>query len=256
MNTQVIKRNGATILSVVASVGVVATALLAVKETPKVMECLDEIKSKEEPPTKLETAKVIVKGYAPAIATGTGTIFCIVGANMLNKRQQASLISAYTYLNNSYGRYKNKLIELYGKDAHESIVEAISIENANEVSMYAPSLCSSNQLTPSKCYGEKKLFYEEFGDRYFEASLEQVMAAQYHLNRNYVLRGYVTLNEYYEFLGIDPHENGDELGWAVNDDCVYWLDFVNKPSTMKDGRDYFISYMQFYPSVEWKELYE
>lgn len=254
LSNHFLKKNGGTILTVVASVGVVATALLVAKETPKVMNRLEELKSKDEPPTKLETTKVVVKGYAPAIVSGAGTIFCIVGANVLNKRQQASLISAYTFLNNSYGQYKNKLIELYGKDAHESIVEAIAVEKAEDMNVYVPSLCSSNSLIPEEAEGKRYLFYDEFGERYFESTLEQVMAAQYHLNRNFVLRGCATLNEYYHFLGIEHHENGEELGWAI-DDCIYWIDFDNKKAKLKDGTEYIIVYMEFYPTTEWQDLY-
>ena len=40
-------------------------------------------------------------------------------------------------------------------------------------------------------------------------------------NRNYILRGYSYLNEFYEFLGIEETEYGSVLGWAPNDDGMY-----------------------------------
>lgn len=60
--------------------------------------------------------------YIPAAISGTATIFCIFGANVLSKRQQAALTSAYALLNDSYNNYKDKLKELYGEEAHQKIV--------------------------------------------------------------------------------------------------------------------------------------
>ena len=49
--------------------------------------------------------------------------------NVLSKRQQAALTSAYALLNDSYNNYKDKLKELYGEEAHQKIVDAIAAEN-------------------------------------------------------------------------------------------------------------------------------
>ena len=98
------------------------------------------------------------------------------------------------------------------------------------------------------------MFYDEYGKRFFETTLEQVISAEYHLNRNYVLRGYTVLNEFYDFLGIETTDYGNEIGWAINDDGTFWIDFDHYQTEI-DGVECYIIDMPFGPSAEWKEYY-
>ena len=73
--------------------------------------------------------------------------------------------------------------------------------------------------------------------------MADVMEAQYHLNRNFALRGSASLREYFAFLGIldqFPEGFGDALGWEagimIEDWGVEpWIDInhwtVKEPST-------------------------
>lgn len=95
-----LKKASPTILTCLGAIGVVVTAVLAVKATPKAMEMVkaDSRKNHDGDPnaaTKVEVIKSCWKCYIPAVVTGTATITCIFGANVLNRRQQASLTSAY-----------------------------------------------------------------------------------------------------------------------------------------------------------------
>lgn len=103
-----------TILTCVGAVGVVATAVLAVKATPKAIEMVraDSRKNHDGDPyaaTKAEMVKSCWKCYIPAAATGAATIVCIFGANVLNRKQQAALSSAYALVSRSYTDYKRKI---------------------------------------------------------------------------------------------------------------------------------------------------
>ena len=184
------KRSASTILIVIGGVGVVVTALMATNAKPKATKLLDKAREeKGEELTTFEKIKTAGPVYIPTIITGAGTIACIFGANILNKRQQASLMSAYALVDNSFTEYKNKLKELYGEEAHEEIINAIAVEKAREVSINASTLCANTCLTDDEACGEPVLFYDEWSGRYFESTIEQVITAEYHLNRNFVLRG-------------------------------------------------------------------
>ena len=79
------KRNASTILTCVGGVGVIATAVLAVKATPKAYERIEKAKKeKGEELTKFETVKAAAHSYIPTVAVGVGTLVCIFGANALN----------------------------------------------------------------------------------------------------------------------------------------------------------------------------
>lgn len=255
MNKRFWQRNASTILTTIGGIGVVATSVLSIKATPKAMQLIEEAKEeKGEELSSFEVMKVAWKPYIPAVLIGTATIACIFGANTLNKRQQVSLMSAYALLDNSYKEYKNKLKELYGEEAHQNILEAIAAEKAENVGINTPGYVSNNRLYLDDKCGETRLFYDEYGKRFFETTLEQVISAEYHLNRNYVLRGYTILNEFYEFLGIEPTDYGNEIGWAISDDGTFWIDFDHYQTEI-DGVECYIIDMPFGPSAEWKEYY-
>lgn len=249
-----IKKNASTILSCVGGIGVVMTSALAVKATPKALQLIDEAK-KEKDLTKWETVKLVGKVYIPSVTIGLATVACIFGANALNKQQQASLISAYAMIDNSYKEYKRKLKEIYGEEAHQKIVDALAIEKSKKPYISASCLCTNCNLALDDSSENSKLFYEEYSNRYFEATIEQVISAEYHLNRNFALRGYVTVNELYEFLGLELTDYGSELGWCVSDDEIYWIDFNHRKVTIDNDLECYIIETPFSPSLEWKEYY-
>lgn len=245
-----LSRNASTILTCVGGIGVIATSVMAVKATPKALKVLEEAENeKGETLTKVEIVKAAGPVYIPSIVVGVSTLACIFGANMLSRHQQASLMSAYALLDNSYREYKNKIIELYGEEAHQKIVEEIAIEKADDKYIHSSYLCTGCDLAAEEHSSELKLFYEEFGNKYFKSTIEQVITAEYHLNRNYILRGYSVLNELYDFLGLEPTEYGSTVGWAPNDDGMYWIEFNHRKAVMDDGTEYYIIEMPFSPTV-------
>lgn len=251
-----IERNGSTILTCIGGVGLVATAVTAVKATPKALNKLEEAKKdKGEPLTKLEIVKTAGPVYIPAAAIGIGTLVCMFGANIMNKKQQASLVSAYTVIDQSYKEYQKKLKELYGEETHQEIVDAIAIEKAENIRAISPGFVSYSSLCVDEQCGEKRLFYIECEQRFFETTLEQVISAQYHLNRNYSKRGYSILNEFYDFLGLEPTDYGSEVGWCNYDEYTFWIDF-NQRRTEIDGRECIIIEMPYAPDMEWKDYYD
>lgn len=220
-----LQRNSSTILSVIGGVGVVATAILAVKATPKAMThiALAE-EEKGEELTKLEKVQVAGPAYIPAVVTGVSTIACIFGANVLNKRYQASLMSAYALVDSSFKEYKNKVAELYGEEADAEVRTAVAKDKYEEGSMI---------VNPGN-----QLFYDEFSGRYFESTTEKLISAQYAINRQLSLHGAVYLNEFYELLDIPPTDYGQHLGWSSGMLCDYqwsdWLEFAHEKTFIDD----------------------
>lgn len=254
-NTKIFwKRNGSTILTCVGAVGVVATAVTSAKATPKALALLEIAKEeKGEDLTTIEKVKIAGPTYIPTILIGASTIACLFGANGLNKRDQAALMSAYALLDNSFKEYKAKLKELYGEEAHQNIINSIAIEKAGDVHVHGSYLCSDCDLTADESCGDPVLFYDEYSNRYFEATIEQVINAEYHLNRNYILRGYCYLNELYEFLGLETTDYGSVLGWTPTDEGEYWIEFNHRKVKLDDGLEVYILEMPFAPTYDFLE---
>lgn len=230
-----VKRNGSTILTCAGSTGVVATAVLAVKATPKAMLLLEHAKEeKGEDLTRFEVIRTAAPAYIPTILMGISTIACIFGANILNKYQQGSLMSAYALLDSSYKEYKSKVVDLYGEDADSRVREEIAKDE------YASDEIASNS--------DKLLFYDEFSGRYFRSTTVNVLKAEYEINKK-ISMGSVYLNEFYELVGLPATDYGYHLGWSAAgmDEmyCKEWLDFNHEKFMLDDGLEgYIITYNQ------------
>ena len=176
-----LKRNSSSILTGIGAAGVVVTSIMAVKATPKAINIIREAKEeKGEDLTVIETVRAAGPIYIPAIISGASTIACIFGANILNKRSQAALASAYAFLDNSYKEYKNKVSELYGDDANNNIREEIAKDKYKD---YSKSFTD-----------DKQLYFDEYSGRYFQSTPEDIQKAEYDLNRTLSIDDVARLN--------------------------------------------------------------
>lgn len=239
-----IKRNGSTILTCVGAVGVVATTVTAVKVTPKAIDILEQAeRDKGEELTNLEKVRVAGPSYIPAVLIGAGTIACMFGADILSKKQQASLMSAYALVSNSYKEYKDKVRELLGEDAEKEILAEITKDHYDK-----------DKDNIKREDDEKELFYDYFSERYFESTMEDVLRAEYNLNKQIAVNTGAYLNEFYEFLDIPSIEAGKELGWSSGIlEAMYWtnwVDFDHSKVEMEDGMECYIITMRQEPVID------
>ena len=246
-----LKRNSSTILSGIGVFGVVATSVMAVKATPKVLSLIEKKEEvKGEKLTKWEVVKVATPTYAPAVVTGLATIACILGANVINKHQQAALMSAYALLDKSYKEYKQKVDELYGKDAGKEVRAEIAKDK------YA----GDGALVDDS----KELFYDFYSGRYFESTREMVMWAQYETNRAMCVNDGVSVNEFYDFLGLEPIAGGDYIGWSgsILEQMYwdYWIEFkweqlvIDENDEGYGGLECTIVYMDHEPVMDFRDV--
>ena len=243
------KKHISLILTCLGSAGVIATAIVTGRATIKAMHILEEAEGNCKL-SKTEKFKIVAPTYIPATILGVSTVACIFGANIFYQKYQASLMSAYALVKSSYNDYKSKLKELFGEVAHDKIVEELAIEKADGIYIRADSYIKSSSLTIDGKNAERRLFYDEYSKRYFEASVEQVLNAEYHLNRNYILRGSACINEFYNFLGIAPMSGGDALGWDICSE-IFWIDFDHHNFTTDDGLECCYISMLFEPDEDW-----
>lgn len=229
-----LKKNASTILTCIGAGGMIATVVLAVKATPNaqkkiagakirkrpVPQTADDLMSVFDSPPSLtptETVLVCWKEYAPAMAVGTASLICIFGANLLSRRQQASLISAYAALDQAFREYQGKVLSLAGVETDHAVMNSIREEHKDREEKNPP-------------WEVVQTFYLEGYPKFFDTTMEQVARAEYCLNRNFVLRGYATFNEFLHFLGLDDlGEKGEHVGWeSYIGEAFYgyqWIDF-------------------------------
>ena len=234
-----------TIFTVVSAGGVVATTVLAVRATPKALDTIKQdsrIAHNGDPYsyTNYEAFKSAWKCYIPTAAVGLSTIGLIIGSNVLNKQQQANMASLYALLDQSFRRYRKAADEVFGDGADYKIKAQVAKDMyINSPGMFGSGCIYDPELDDNS---DKVLFFDWFSNRYFESTFAAVTNAQYHLNRNWVLRGEVTVNEFYEFLGIDTIPELELIGWPCEyvEEGICWLDFDVYKANIDENMDCFV----------------
>lgn len=225
-----VRKNASTILTCIGATGVIATSVLAVRATPKALMLLENAKEeKGESLTKMEVVNVAGPAYIPAVLVGMSTIACIFGANALNQQRQAALTSAYVLLNNTYNRYKSKVADLYGEETDRYIRE---------------DMAKDRYVGDDQSNDDVILFYDEFSGRYFNATMADILKAEYEVNKKLSNFGEVCLNEFYELVGLNKVDYGDCLGWFVVDIyemyCEQQINFCHEKFILDDGLEGYI----------------
>ena len=247
MNKQFWHRNGSTILTVLGGVGVVVTSVLAVKATTKAMRLINEAEQeKGEELTKWEIVQSAGPVYLPSLVMGIATIACIFGANVIGRRQQAALASAYVLLDQTNKEYKQKVVDVYGSEADQKVRAEITKDHYDEGGI-------EDEYEYEEDDG-KILFYDQFSRRYFRSTMEDVLKAEYNTNRQLAVNTGVYLNEFYEFLDLAPITAGQELGWSTgileSHYWASWIEFDHEKFETDDGLEGYIIQMRYEPVID------
>lgn len=244
-----IRKNSSTILSTLASIGVVGTAVLAVKATPKALQLIEfendlNEENDEARLTMSEKIKVTWKLYIPSILVGVSTIACIFGSNYINKKNQKALISAYMLLESSYLRYRETANNLYGKDADEKIN---NLKRFKEVA-------NDNNIPKIDDGSEEKLYFDSQSMRYFRSTPEALSEALILFNQHLCTDGYAYLNDLYDLIGLDRVDYGYQIGWScLTSDDIYSHDGIDIKidlAELDDGLECWIISYTSYPSAD------
>lgn len=248
----IVNKHGAVILTVLGLAGFAATVVMTAKVSPKVDEKLKEAeKEKGEKLDPIEVVKTAAPDYIPVVVVGGATVGCIIGVAMLDRKQQATIMSAYAMLERGYSRYKNKVKEICGVDAEKEVREAIFKEDIKEKKkpIKKPEQMEGDDIC---------VFYEGTYNEFFERSFIEVLDAEYQLNRSLALNGYVSLADFYDLLGLERTPASEALGW--NQDMGFetgvctWVDFTHDIMETDDGMKCYAikpSYEPIYGYDEW-----
>lgn len=211
------------ILSGLSIAGVVATAIFSAKATAKALEHVEE---------RDDTWKC----YIPTALTAIATALCIIGNGILNKKQQASLVAAYTLLASNYKKYREKTKEICGEETDQKIICSIDVEEPKKEIIFNPGVVLPASLDWGIDEEETQhLFYEAFGKRYFTSTADKVRLAEMMMCNNLYSNGWVSINDFYRYLGLETVTGGDEIGWCVCDGC--FIEFDHYKSKLEDAPD-------------------
>lgn len=207
----------------------VSAVAFSIKATPKavaILEKMDEEATEEEPVEPVDKAKAVIPIYIPTIiATGVG-IACIIGASRINMHRNAVLAAAYTMSETTLAKYSDKIIEEFGKEKADEIRKATEIETMKD-NPPPKEVCSFQNAQVSDIMS-KKLFFETLSGRYFYSSVDNIKKAENEFNRLMRDECFMSMNDWFDMIGLDSTSLGDDLGWNIDTEGYVDLTYTSK----------------------------
>lgn len=211
------------ILTGVGIAGMITATVLAVKATPRAIELIEEERDLREIDRAngvderfasdnisfKDKVKLTWKCYIPAAATTAMSVSCLIGASAVNLRRNAALATAYSLSETALKEYKEKVMETVGPKKERAIQDKVAEEKI------ANNPVSKNEVIITE--KGNTLCYDSISDRYFNSDIEKIRKTVNTLNAQMITgqEECVSLNEFYDELGLRHTTTGDDLGWNV-----------------------------------------
>lgn len=210
----VMSKHSPEILTGIGIGGMIATTVMAVKVTPKASRICENLRQEhatngDDKPTKTEYIKATWKCYIPVVITGLTSIACLIGASSVNARRNAAIAAAYNLSKTALDEYREKVVETLGEKKDQDIKNQIAQDKLNK------NPVGSNEVIITK-KGDT-LCYDAICGRYFKSDIDSIKKAINNINRGIVPYMYMSLNDFYYELGLEPIKIGDDIGWNMDD---------------------------------------
>ena len=217
------RKHSPEILTGIGIAGMISTTVLAVRATPKALMLIEEkkrekkfavIKDGGDPElTKIEVVKTAWKPYIPATVTGAASVACLMGASSVNARRNAALAAAYALSETTLADYKEKIVSTIGEKKAQEVKDAIAKDKVENDPVSHKEIVITGK-------GET-LCYDALSGRYFKSDIEYIRRAVNNLNERLLFDTHISLNEYYEEIGLEEiFPMGENLGWTVDPDSA------------------------------------
>ena len=194
--------------------GMISSTVMAVKSTHKAMSLIKE-KKKELKKNKLkpiETFKAVFKCYIPSTVITVLSVGCIITASSINHKRNAALATAYSLSESALKLYQEKVIETVGEKKEQQVRDEVAKEKiAKNPASKSEVIITSNGDT---------LCYDGLSGRYFKSDIEKLRKAVNDLNHTMINNMCVSLNDFYDLIGLASIPVGDKLGWNANNALV------------------------------------
>lgn len=202
--------NSPAIFSGLAVTGVVTTGVLAGVASYKAALIiaeeeqfgLEELDGRE---LFKQRFKAVGSLYIPAATSATVTIGAVVLANRIGHRRAGAVAAAYALSEKAFEQYREATVRKVGANQERDIRDEVQrcIIEADPLSNKQVILTGSSEV----------LCYESFTGRYFESSVETLKKAQNDTNYRLLNDGYVSLSDFYDFVGLPHTATSDNVGW-------------------------------------------
>lgn len=219
------------ILMGIGIAGMATSTVLAVKATPKALMLMEMKKDELEVDTltPVETVKTTWKCYLPTVITGVTSVACLVGSHSVNSRRNAALATAYKLSETAFAKYRESTLETVGEKKEKTVRDKISEKQITENPINKTEVIVTGK--------GQTLIFEPLSSRYFYSNLDLIKRAENKLNKEIITDPFdagVTVNDFYEEIGIPTTSTGDNLGWKIG----YLIDIYPSAQMCEEGTEH------------------
>lgn len=202
------KRHSPEILTGIGIAGMITATIMAVRATPKALTLIGEQEvDKDRKLSKPEIVKTAWTCYIPSAIVGSMSIACLVGSTSVNLRRNATLAAAYSCAESALHEYQGKVVEAIGEKKEQTIRDEVAKER---IKKHPVSECQVLYTG----HGDT-LCYDVWCSRYFKSDIEVIRRAVHSLNDRLRMDNYISLNEFYDAIGLEEAKVGEILGWNI-----------------------------------------
>lgn len=223
----VLTKHSPEILTGIGIAGMVTTTILAVRATPRALTLIEEEKKRQNEErakvaedngddkfvevTKLkplEVVKTTWKCYIPAAVVGVSAAGCLIGASRVNLKRNAALATAYTLSETAFKEYQEKVVETIGEKKEQAVRDSIAKDKLEKDPVGQKEIIIVEK--------GNTLCYDAITGRYFKSDIDKIKKVENELNSRMLRTDYISLNEFYNEIGLSSTSIGDDLGWRVD----------------------------------------
>lgn len=242
-----ISQKSPTIMLVGGIALVVTGTGMAISATSKASDCMDEFNermnrikesseiadSKEDPEEaypvaqRKEDTRIVyghmimsmAKIYLPSILVEAAGIALICKSHQVLSRRNAGLAAAYAAMSKSFNDYRKRVRDKYGEEEENNLyygyeTKALTVSETGDNGVTTEVVKEVRKASPIDPYSR---FIDEttnVWDKTPQYTLQNLIVQQRMLNARLWNKGFVTLNDAYDALGIPRTKEGMVIGWV------------------------------------------
>jgi hypothetical protein len=139
--------------------------------------------------------------------------------------------------------YQEKVIETVGERKEQAVRDSIAKDKVTNNPVENREVIITDK--------GNTLCYDAVSGRYFKSDIDKLKKAENDLNRRMMSEMYISLNDFYEEIGLDTIGIGDDIGWNI-DKGYMELDFSSQLAT--DGTPCLVVSYRYEPRYDFRDL--
>lgn len=232
------KEHNPEILVGLGVAGMMTSTVLAVKTTPKALDIIEDKKADLGVTylTRKEIAQATWKLYAPSIGVGLASAACIILGTSNSIKRNTALATVYALSESTLREYQSKAKEMLGEEKSAELDREVEKSRVRKREVTTVVETEGSEYIHHTGNGDT-LVYDSLSGRYFRSSMNAIESAVNLINKSLLNDYIMTLNEFYNELGVPTIGAGSLIGWKSDKEL---LEVSFESDVDKHGNPYLI----------------